>query len=56
MLMEKSADCESVSLLSELKRRQMRYKEQLASVTEAIEALEANPEVTKVLELIVKAN
>lgn len=43
------------SLLMNLKRRQMQAKSELDSVTAAIEALNKNPEVANILELISKA-
>ena len=43
------------SLLSTLSRRQQRAKAELDSITAAINALRANPEVANILELISKA-
>lgn len=42
----------SPSPLDTLKRSQVELKSRLADVDAAIEALEANPEITKVLELL----
>lgn len=46
--------CESPSLLDNLKRRQRDAAERLNDLNAAIAALEANPEVAKVLELVAK--
>lgn len=45
----------SPSVLDTLKRRQQELNMRLADVNAAIEALEKNPEVTKVLELLARA-
>lgn len=47
--------CESPSPLETFKRQRKQLEEKLLNVNRAIEALEANPEVTKVLELIARA-
>ena len=52
---DKSLVSYSDSLISNLKRNQLRLKSQLDSVTEALNALEKNPEMANVLELISKA-
>lgn len=46
--------CESPSMLDNLKRRQRDAAERLNDLNAAIAALEANPEVAKVLELVAK--
>lgn len=45
---------ESPSILDNMKRQKSMFEERLNSVNECIEALEANPEITRVLELINK--
>jgi len=50
-----SVQAESPSPLDNLRRRKLQYEERLKAVNDAIEALEANPQVTKVLELLAKA-
>jgi len=44
----------SDTILDNLKRRKLRAEDELAKINGAIEAMEKNPEVTKVLELIAK--
>jgi len=48
-------ECYADTLMSNLKRQQLRYQSQLGSVTAAINALNKNPEVANILELISKA-
>ena len=48
-------ECYVDTLMSNLKRQQLRYQAQLESVTAAINALEKSPEVANILELISKA-
>lgn len=43
------------SLISNLKRKQLRAQSELDSVTAALTALEKNPEIANLLELISKA-
>lgn len=47
--------CISPSMLDNLKRRQREAAERLNDLNAAIAAMEANPEVAKVLELVAKA-
>jgi hypothetical protein len=47
--------CESSSVLDTMKRRKKEFEARLTDVNNCIEALEKNPEITKVLELIQKA-
>jgi len=46
---------ESPSILSTLKRKKMGLQEQLDIVNAALEAMEKNPEIAKVFELITRA-
>ena len=48
-------ECYADTLISNLKRKHLRAKAELESVTAALEALEKNPEVANILELISKA-
>lgn len=48
-------DCQSPSLAETLKRRKQHLEADLANVTGALEALEKNPEVARVLELVARA-
>lgn len=52
----KTAQCESPSIVDNLQRQKKGLEERLSRVNAALEALAANPETTKVLELIAKAN
>jgi len=47
--------CCSPSLLETLKRRQKELASRLDDVTAAVNALETNPEISKVLELVARA-
>lgn len=44
----------SPSVLDNMKRRKLQLEEGLKDVNDCIQALEANPEITRVLELISK--
>lgn len=44
------------TLLGNLKRRQVDTQKRLDNLNEAIAALESNPEISKVLELVAKAS
>ena len=46
--------CESPSVVENLKRRKLSLTKQLSDVNNALAALEDNPEVMKVLELLAK--
>ena len=48
-------ECYSDTLISNLKRKQLRAKSELDAVTAALNALEKNPEVATILELVSKA-
>lgn len=50
-----TAQVQAASPLGELRHRKQRLESQLASVNDAIGALEANPEVEKILTLLAKA-
>jgi hypothetical protein len=52
---ESPKECYADTLMNNLKRKQLRAKSELDSVTAALEALEKNPEVANILELISKA-
>lgn len=52
---QKSLQCVSPSMLDTLKRRQKEATERLDDLNAAISALESNPEVAKVLELVARA-
>jgi hypothetical protein len=52
---QKSLQCVSPSMLDTLKRRQKDATERLNDLNAAISALESNPEVAKVLELVARA-
>jgi hypothetical protein len=51
----KSLVCESDSIRSRLMRNKRRYEEQLKTVNDALEALDKNPELANLLELVNKA-
>lgn len=51
-----NSQVESPSILDNLKRRKLHIEEQLGKVNAAITALEENPSVSKVLELIARTN
>jgi hypothetical protein len=48
-------ECYADTLISNLKRKQLRAKSELDSVTAALDALEKNPDVANILELLSKA-
>jgi hypothetical protein len=52
---ENTKECFTDSLISNLKRKQLRAQSELDSVTAALTALEKNPEIANLLELISKA-
>lgn len=47
-------ECYVDTLIGQLKRKQQRASADLAAANEALEALEKNPEIAKVLELLLK--
>lgn len=51
----KSVSCEDTSIKSRLVKNQLRLQVQLNTVNEALQAIEQNPELVKLLELINKA-
>jgi Fe2+ or Zn2+ uptake regulation protein len=52
---EKGISPHEDTLIAQLRRNKLRFTEQLETVNAALEALENNPEVTKILELVRKA-
>ena len=48
-------ECYSDTLIGQLRRKKQRAETDLKLATEALEALEKNPEVAKILELVSKA-
>lgn len=51
----KAANCQDDSILGSLKRKQLRLTADLEAVNQAVSALEANPDLMKVLELVANA-